>query len=77
MVRLLLTMIEQLNELEQQVEEMAASLPEVELVKTIPGIGTKLAAAIIAEIGDIRQFNDAKQLVAFAGLDPGFSVQGS
>lgn len=76
MVRLLLTMIEQLDELEQQVEEMAASLPEVELVKTIPGIGTKLAAAIIAEIGDIRLFNDAKQLVAFAGLDPGIFSSG-
>nr|WP_258403804.1 IS110 family transposase [Paenibacillus pabuli] len=76
MVTLLLTIIGQLDELEQQMEEMAAGLPEVELVKSIPGIGTKLAAAIVAEMGDIRQFSDAKQLVAFAGLDPGIFSSG-
>ncbi|WP_145410726.1 IS110 family transposase [Paenibacillus xylanexedens] len=76
MVSLLLTMIRQLDELEKQMEDMAASLPEVELVKSIPGIGTKLAAAIIAEVGDVRQFSDAKQLVAFAGLDPGIFSSG-
>ncbi|WP_017688385.1 IS110 family transposase [Paenibacillus sp. PAMC 26794] len=76
MVSLLLTMIRQLDELEKQMEDMAASLPEVELVKSIPGIGTKLAAAIVAEVGDVRQFSDAKQLVAFAGLDPGIFSSG-
>ncbi|WP_449601894.1 transposase [Paenibacillus sp. Marseille-Q9583] len=34
-------------------EEMATHLPEVELVMSIPGIGDKLAAAIVAEIGDV------------------------
>ncbi|MFM9281486.1 IS110 family RNA-guided transposase [Paenibacillus jiagnxiensis] len=76
MVSLLLTMIRQLDELEKQMEDMAASLPEVELMKSIPGIGTKLAAAIVAEVGDVRQFSDAKQLVAFAGLDPGIFSSG-
>lgn len=56
--------------------EIALSLPEVELVKSIPGIGDKLAAAIVAEIGDVRQFKDAKQLVAFAGIDPGIFSSG-
>ncbi|WP_186333779.1 transposase [Paenibacillus xylanexedens] len=58
---------------------MSAGFPEVELVKSIPGMGTKLAAAIVAEMGDIRQFNDVKQLVAFDlwVLTPGFLVQGS
>ncbi|UUZ81185.1 IS110 family transposase [Paenibacillus sp. P26] len=51
-------------------------LPEVELIKSIPGIGDKLAAAIVAEIGDIRQFQEAKQLVAFARLDPGIFSSG-
>ncbi|SEK74513.1 Transposase IS116/IS110/IS902 family protein [Paenibacillus sp. cl141a] len=67
---MVLTMIRQLDELEKQMEDMAANLSEVELVKSIPGIGTKLAAAIIAEVGDVKQFSDAKQLVAYAGLDP-------
>nr|WP_244213731.1 transposase [Paenibacillus barcinonensis] len=54
----------------QQMEDIAGNLPEVELVKSTPGIGMKQAVAIVAEIGDVRQFRNAKQLVAFAGLDP-------
>ncbi|MCM3246809.1 IS110 family transposase, partial [Cytobacillus oceanisediminis] len=30
----------------------------------------KIAATIISEIGEIDRFNDAKKLVAFAGVDP-------
>ena len=43
MVDLLLAFSEQLSELEKQINEMATSLPEVELVKSIPGIGDRLA----------------------------------
>ncbi|KOP69032.1 transposase [Bacillus sp. FJAT-18019] len=57
-------------------EELAGELPEVALVKSIPGVGNKLAAAIVAELGDASQFKDAKQLVAYAGLDPGIYSSG-
>jgi transposase len=76
MVSLLLTFMEQLSNLEKQINEIAIDLPEVELVKSIPGIGDKLAAAIVAEVGDVRQFEGAKQLVAYAGLDPGIFSSG-
>lgn len=76
MVSLLLTFIEQLSDLEKQMNELASGLPEVELLKSIPGIGDKLAAAIVAEIGDVQQFEGAKQLVAYAGLDPGIFSSG-
>ncbi|MOA14627.1 Transposase IS116/IS110/IS902 family protein [compost metagenome] len=76
MVGLVLAFTEQLSVLEKQMDELATGLPEVELVKSIPGIGDKLAAAIVAEIGNVRQFREAKQLVAFAGLDPGIFSSG-
>ncbi|KQO18043.1 IS110 family transposase [Paenibacillus sp. Leaf72] len=76
MVCLLIEFQNQLSRLEEQIEDVSSKLLEVELVKTIPGIGNKLAAAIIAEIGDARQFTNAKQLVAFAGLDPGVYSSG-
>lgn len=76
MVSLLLEFDKQLSHLEKQIEELALELPEVELVKSIPGIGDKLAAAIVAELGDASQFKDAKQLVAYAGLDPGIYSSG-
>lgn len=38
-------------------------------IHTIPGIGILSAAGIYSEIGEISRFNNADQLVAFAGLD--------
>lgn len=39
-------------------------------IKSIPGIGEKIAATIISEIGEIDRFDHPKKLVAFAGVDP-------
>nr|WP_158602220.1 transposase [Cohnella endophytica] len=75
MVSLVLSMQEQMGAIEEQMRRLAQELPEVELVKSIPGVGDKLAAAIVSEIGDAQQFEDPKLLVAFAGLDPGVSGQ--
>jgi hypothetical protein len=37
---------------------------------TLPGVGTAIAAKLIAEIGDIRRFRNADKLAAFAGISP-------
>lgn len=76
MVEMILAQQEQLRQMERAIEETALTLPEVELLKTIPGVGEKLAAAIAAEIGDAAQFEAPKQLVAYAGLDPGVHSSG-
>ncbi|RUS47258.1 IS110 family transposase [Cohnella sp. AR92] len=76
MVEILLAQQEQLTRLEMRIQEEAKEIPEVELLKTIPGIGDKLAASLIAEIGDAKQFEDPKQLVAYAGLDPSVHSSG-
>lgn len=76
MIQLLLAFINQLSQLEKQIDEIAKALPEVTLVKSIPGIGNKVAAALVAEMGDSKQFQSAKQLVAFAGLDPSLFSSG-
>ena len=75
-VNMVLTGQEQLRQLEKAMEELAMMLPEVELLKTIPGVGDKLAAVLAAEIGDASQFETPKQLVAYAGLDPGVYSSG-
>lgn len=33
------------------------------------GVGDVLAARLIGEIGDVRRFNNAKSLIAYAGID--------
>jgi len=39
-------------------------------IHTIPGIGMISAAGIFSEVGNFDKFNNADQLLAFAGLDP-------
>lgn len=41
------------------------------LLKSIPGIGGYLASALLAELGDIRRFNNERQLASYIGLVPG------
>lgn len=41
------------------------------LLKSIPGIGGLLASAILAELGDIRRFNNERQFCSCIGIVPG------
>lgn len=43
---------------------------DVELLESIPGIGTLTACVILAEVGDINRFDDVREVVAFVGLNP-------
>lgn len=43
---------------------------DADLLRSIPGIGSKTAATLLGEIGDIQQFAHAPQLAAYAGLTP-------
>lgn len=61
---------QQLSTLEREIEQLAVQLEEYELLQTIPGVGEKIAATFISEIGEIDRFSHPKKLVAFAGLDP-------
>lgn len=55
---------------EQQIKEDAHLQQQDKLLRSIPGIGPILAAHFLAEVPDIRRFEDAGQLAAFAGLVP-------
>lgn len=51
------------------------------LLQSIPGVGKITALSMAAEVGDIKRFNSAKQLVGFIGVDPrvyesGISIKG-
>lgn len=49
---------------------LAKTIPNFRIIESIPGIGENLAARILAEVGDIDRFEQSKQLVAYAGIDP-------
>ena len=48
-----------------------------QLIQSIPGIGEVAAHIVIAELPDIAQFDDARQLAAWAGLTPRHFVSGT
>jgi transposase len=59
-----------LSILEKRIVTLANDLEDYKIVQSIPGIGEKIAATIISEIGEIDRFSHPKKLVAFAGVDP-------
>lgn len=46
------------------------------LLKSIPGVGGYLASAILAEVGDLRRFNNQKQFASYIGLIPSIRNSG-
>ena len=49
---------------------LATQLPEYPAVMEMYGVGESLGPQLMAEIGDVRCFEQKKSLVAFAGVDP-------
>ena len=49
---------------------LSALMPEYEPVKLLYGVGEITAAQLMAEIGDVRRFDNRNSLIAFAGIDP-------
>ncbi|WP_176215328.1 transposase [Sporomusa malonica] len=60
-----------------RVPSLSEQLPEVALLRSIPDIGDTLAPIIFGEIGDVDRFMNAKQLVAFSGIDPSVRQSGN
>ncbi len=49
--------------------ELASTLEEYSILLSIPGIGDNTAVRLIAEFGDIRRFENHRQMNAFSGID--------
>ncbi len=69
------------KDVEKQLDHHIKDHPDLaekgDLLQTIPGIGKTTAWILLAEIPDIRNFKDARQLAAFAGLTPRQRQSGS
>ena len=59
---------EELAEIENRLNEKCREIPHAENVLEIPGIGGKILSGILAEMGDISRFDDAKELQKLSGL---------
>lgn len=65
----------------RQIKEPIDQHPDLksqsQLLASIPGIGAATAALLLAELGDIRHFANARQVAAFAGLVPRIRESGT
>lgn len=67
---LLLQNLEEItNNIIAKMDELARKLPEFEIVSNMSGVGNKIRARLIAEIGDVRRFKNSNCLIAYAGID--------
>jgi transposase len=75
------TLKDQIQTVKHQLHITSQKDPELlrqkRLLQSIPGIGQLTATRFLAELGDLREFEDAKQLSAFLGLTPECKTSGS
>ena len=64
--------IEELDAEIEEIEKEIASLMEQihSPITTIPGMGIRMGAMILAEIGDFSSFDSADKILAYAGMSP-------
>ena len=64
----------QINQVQEEINLLMIELNSP--ITSIPGIGSRLGAIILAEIKNIHNFKNPNQLQAFAGLDPAIYQSG-
>jgi transposase len=64
-----------IGHLDREVHVRAKADPRVTVVTALPGVGEFTAMMLLAEIGDISRFGNARRLACWAGLTP--TVRGS
>ncbi len=76
------TVIEIYSQLDSKICEIEALIEEcIEFLNppmlSIPGVGVKSSAVIIAEFGDFSKFQNPSQMLSFAGMEPGYFQSGT
>jgi transposase len=72
---------EQIEQIKRLIQDHIDRYPDLQekraLLSSIKGIGPLTAAKLLGEYGDMSQFSDVRQVVAFAGLNPQHKESGS
>ena len=77
----LLHTIRLIRELDSEIEDIEAAIQTImnELqspITTIPGMGVRMGAMILAEIGDFSRFDSPDNILAYAGMSPSIYQSG-
>ncbi len=76
------TVIEIYSQLDSKIGEIEAFIEECLNILnppmlSIPGVGVKSSAVILAEFGDFSKFQNPSQMLSFAGMEPGYFQSGT
>jgi len=66
-----------LKDIDRQMKGVLREIPDSEYLLSIPGIGPLSAAVFLGELGNPAYFQNARQIVKYAGYDPQESDSGS
>jgi transposase len=58
------------NLIEHILEVIIVSMPDAQILLSIPGVGRVTAATFVSEVPDVSRFGSAAKLAAYAGLAP-------
>ncbi len=67
-IRLIRELDAEIEEIETEIQAMMDELHSP--ITTIPGIGCRMGAMILAEVGDFSRFDSPDKLLAYAGMSP-------
>lgn len=67
-LRLIRELNAEITEIEEQIQSIMDELHSP--ITTIPGLGFRMAAMILAEVGDFTRFDSPDKLLAYAGMSP-------
>ena len=67
-IRLIHELDREIDEIEAQISALMETISSP--ITSIPGIGVRMGAMILAEIGDFSRFDSPDKILAFAGLSP-------
>ena len=63
-------MVDREKELSDQINILNKDNELVQLAMTCPGVGELTASALVAEVGDARQFKSGREMAAWSGVVP-------
>lgn len=66
-----------ISSFDKEIERKAKLNPRVEILKSIPGVGTITAYILVSEIGDPKRFPSGKKMAAYLGLVPSLYQSGN
>jgi len=69
-------LVEQIEQFEQRLERLLQISPDMQRLRSLPGVGLILATSIALEIGQIGRFASAEHLASYAGTTPRVQASG-